>query len=211
MEYSVKRGDCLSSIAARFGFANYKDIYEHPKNEALRARRKDPNVIHPGDTIFIPDRQPKAVSCATGKVHSFELKRPQKYLRVVLQNHLGEPMVNTPYQLGFGATIIEKRTGDDGLIEELVPIELAEATLTIHGLRRTLKIGDLNPIEHADEGLSGIKARLTNLGFDTMGLSAEMDEDTSDAIMAFQDINGLERTGKVDEALVARLKEKYEC
>jgi hypothetical protein len=212
VEYTVRPGDCLSSIAARFGFSDYRVIYDHGENEAFRARRKDPNVIHPGDRIFIPDRAPKDVECPTGREHRFEVKLPRRELRVVLLDPHGEPIANKPYKLVVGGRTIEKKTDGSGLIHEVVPVDADEATLTIQGLKRVLRIGALNPTRDApDGGVSGIKARLTNLGFDTMGLGGAMDEDTRDAIRAFQDTHGLEVTGEVDDALIAKLHEKYPC
>src|SRR4051812_7845845 len=53
--YTVRPGDSLSSIATRNGFSSWRDIYDHPDNALLRARRPTPNVIVPGDVIIIPD------------------------------------------------------------------------------------------------------------------------------------------------------------
>ena len=51
--HTVKQGECLSSIAHRYGFKNAGLLYDHPDNEAFRKRRPDPAVIFPGDEIKI--------------------------------------------------------------------------------------------------------------------------------------------------------------
>lgn len=52
--YVVVEGDTLTKIAADHGFANWRTIYNDPANAAFRAKRPDPNLIFPGDEIFIP-------------------------------------------------------------------------------------------------------------------------------------------------------------
>jgi hypothetical protein len=55
--YTVVQGDNLSKIAQRFGLPSWKSIYQAPENEAFRHKRPNPNLIHPGDVIFIPADQ----------------------------------------------------------------------------------------------------------------------------------------------------------
>lgn len=52
----VQPGESLSKIAALYGmgFAAWRKIYNHPLNEELRAKRPNPNLIHPGDEVMIP-------------------------------------------------------------------------------------------------------------------------------------------------------------
>jgi len=52
--YIVRSGDTLTSIARRFGFLNWKDIYYSPANAGLRGPRPDPNQIKAGDRLMIP-------------------------------------------------------------------------------------------------------------------------------------------------------------
>lgn len=49
--YTVKSGDSLSKIAARYGGLSWQDIFE-----ANRDQIKDPDLIHPGQTLRIPRR-----------------------------------------------------------------------------------------------------------------------------------------------------------
>jgi hypothetical protein len=43
----------------------------HPENASLRQLRKDPNVLYPGDEIFVPERTERLESCATDQSHKF--------------------------------------------------------------------------------------------------------------------------------------------
>jgi papain like cysteine protease AvrRpt2/LysM domain-containing protein len=54
-QYTVQRGDSLSLIARRFHIANWQTIYNHPQNADFRRRRPNPNLIYPGDVVFLPD------------------------------------------------------------------------------------------------------------------------------------------------------------
>ena len=54
--YTVKQGDHLSSIANAFKFSTYQTIWDHPHNAALKAQRVNPNVLYPGDVLYIPDK-----------------------------------------------------------------------------------------------------------------------------------------------------------
>lgn len=53
--YTVVRGDNLSRLARRFGLRGWRAIYDHPWNADFRRQRPDPNLIHPGDVLYIPD------------------------------------------------------------------------------------------------------------------------------------------------------------
>jgi LysM repeat protein len=53
--YTVRRGDSLSKIALAHKVRSWKDIYFHPQNKQFRQRRRNPNLIHPGDSLFVPE------------------------------------------------------------------------------------------------------------------------------------------------------------
>lgn len=60
VEYTIKSGDTLSKISKMFGISNYKILFNHKYNESFRKDRtdptktRDPNLIYPGETIYIP-------------------------------------------------------------------------------------------------------------------------------------------------------------
>ena len=53
-EYVVKSGDTLVKIAKEHGFADWREIYNHPDNRAFKAKRPNPDRIFPGDVLMIP-------------------------------------------------------------------------------------------------------------------------------------------------------------
>lgn len=54
LAYTVVRGDTLAAIARRHGLNSWQELYHHPENAAFRAKRPNPNVIHPGDVLMVP-------------------------------------------------------------------------------------------------------------------------------------------------------------
>lgn len=57
----VKQGEHLAGIAQQYGFADYLKLWDLPENTGLKRLRQKPNVLFPGDEVFIPDKQPKLV------------------------------------------------------------------------------------------------------------------------------------------------------
>lgn len=53
--YTVQPGDNLSKIARRHGYPSWRVIYYHADNAEFRRRRPNPNLIHPGDILVLPD------------------------------------------------------------------------------------------------------------------------------------------------------------
>lgn len=70
-QHKWKKGDSFSSLAAAKGLATWQKIWEHPANQALRAKRVTPDKVIPGDLVEIPDIQLGEVSRPTEKRHQF--------------------------------------------------------------------------------------------------------------------------------------------
>ena len=210
--HRVEDGECLTTIAARYGFQDPRALHDHPENAALKARRPDPNILHPGDEIVIPDKQEKSVECQTGAVHRFRIKLPRKRLRLRLQDLHGEPMAYAHYTLTLGAEVVEGDADGDGVLEESVPVDATSARIAVGENTWNLRIGALNPIEEtSDDGISGVQARLRNLGVDPGPIDGELGPRTREAICVFEALHGLEITGECGEATIRKLREIHGC
>ena len=55
--HTVVQGEYLSGIAKKYGFSSHKKIWDHAQNAELKKQRQNPNVIFPGDQLFIPDKR----------------------------------------------------------------------------------------------------------------------------------------------------------
>lgn len=208
----VNSGECLSVIAARYGFADYKTIYDHPDNAELKKQRPNPNLIYPGDEVFIPARGGKTVEIAAGKAYAFTLKRAKKALRIVIQKHDGTALGGEAGILSIGGKNIPVTSDGGGKIEQMVPIDERQATLTIAGRVLKLRFGNLNPIgETPDGGVTGAKGRLKNLGYDVPDSLDSFDDSTHAAIALFQHDHKLIVTGKLDAATAKQLASTHGC
>jgi len=68
------------------------------------------------------------------------------------------------------------------------------------------KIGWMDPIAE----VSGIQARLNNLGFDCGDPDGAPDDDTTSAVKAFQARIGIDPTGTIDDTLRQKLAAYYD-
>jgi N-acetylmuramoyl-L-alanine amidase len=64
-------------------------------------------------------------------------------------------------------------------------------------------------MDPADE-VSGVQARLNNLGFDCGEPDGVLDDDTKSAVRAFQVLFGLEPSGEIDDAFREKLLACYD-
>lgn len=210
--HTVARGECLLSIAAKFGFQKWQTIYDHPQNAALKALRPNPNVLAPGDRVFIPDKRKKVVPRPTEQIHTFTLAPAPCLLRVVVEDEDGKPLSNKPYTLTLGGVPAEGTTGGDGLIERAIPSYAARAGLSVWLNERSgppdiefdLALGDLDPIDE----VTGVAARLSNLGYSCDAGGAD-ERRLAAALRAFQEAHGLRVTGEIDGATKAKLADVH--
>ncbi len=210
-KHQVKQGDCVSSIAEENGFF-WQTIWDHPENKDLKELRKDPNILFPGDVVTVPDKQPKEVSEPTNQVHKFRVKNAPAKLRLRILKD-GEPRKGEPFVLTIDGEEKERGTiPADGNIRLSIPPRAKKGKLTIgEGLSQEvykLNLGYLDPINT----ISGVKARLSNLGFDCGEPDNQMDEQTIEAILDFQSfIDHPDPTGKLDDQTREILEKLHEA
>lgn len=213
LRHVVQQGECLATIARRFGFASYKKLYDDPANAALKKLRPNPNVLRPGDVVMIPDKAPKEVDAATGTTHRFRVKVPAKELRLVLRDHGGDPIADTPYELSVGDEVRTGTTDGKGKLKEAIPDGIAEAELVLLGRALTLRLGHLDPLDGAKDKkhVAGLQGRLKNLGYDTGPADGRLGRRTRAAIAMFQADHGLEVDGEPGDGTLAKLEESHGC
>ncbi len=212
MMYKVQPGDYLSKIATQHGVADWRVIYDHPNNASFRQLRPNPNLISPGDQLFIPDRGTKSLPAQTGSPARFRAHRARNTLQVKLLDHAGNPLANQACKLEYDGTSRPVTTDGSGVLRETVPPALSEALLIVNGVSMTLAIGHLNPMDNApDHGVSGVQGRLLNLGFDVGPVDGELNDRTRAAIRAFREQNNLPDGDDITGPLCDKLREKEGC
>jgi len=205
--HTIQQGEHISKIATKYGFRDYRTIWNDGRNAALKKKRVNPNVLLPGDELQIPDKQVKTVPGATTKRHTFRLARAPLKLRLVVRDFDNEPIANTPCELEIEGTKYHLTTNGDGLIEKDVEPTAETGRLVIPSLDLDVpvKIGHLDP--HDEE--TGWLGRLINLGYGDDRLGTTSAEDLQSDIEEFQCDYGLKVTGILDEATKAKLKDTH--
>jgi N-acetylmuramoyl-L-alanine amidase len=207
-QHVIEQGECLSSVAAANGF-DWKTLWEHPSNADLKKLRKDPNILYPGDVVFIPERNLRKVPCSTGMSHRFVVKGGIEKVRIRLLDELDRPRKQLAYALSVDG---EERTGttnDDGeVVESIRPhVEEVKLSFEVGGETReyTLRLGHLDPVTT----VSGVQARLLNLGIDPGPCDGIAGPRTEQAIRTYQEAYGLDSTGKLDDETIASMTERH--
>jgi hypothetical protein len=207
--YTVKQGDCISSIADRMGFF-WDTLWNDPNNADLRNRRKNPNALLPGDTVFIPVKRGKEESCSPTKRHTFRIRGIPVRFNLRLLDQDGNPRAGVPYSLQIDGKKTQGALPADGNLSEIIAANAKNATLTLRppGMPEEVynfQLGYMNP--HDDAG--GIQGRLKNLGHYNGEINSNIDDETIEAIKKFQKQAGLPETGDVDDATHSALAELH--
>src|SRR5215469_146831 len=82
--HKVRQGEWVSKISAQYGITDWHRVWNHPNISDLRLKRKEPNVLNPGDLLFIPERELRVENRPTDAKHNFELKTGKKKQKIVL-------------------------------------------------------------------------------------------------------------------------------
>ena len=212
-DYIVRQGDYLSKIAHEFGLTE-RTIWNHPNNSALKAKRKSPNVLHPGDHLFIPDQEHRVEDRSTDAQHKFKTKGSTLKLRLVLEDLYEKPIANANCVLVTGSQVRNVTTDGNGRInEDLAPgtttasILIQDPQTAFHSIEIPVKIGHLDPVEE----LSGQQARLNNLGYFPGEAADPKDEAFRSAVEEFQCEHGLHVDGDCGPLTQAKLKQVHGC
>jgi hypothetical protein len=212
--YTVQQGDHVSSIAIANGFADYLIIWDHPNNADLKKKRQNPNVLLPGDPLFIPDPEDRVEPCPTDQQHKFVAKRSRLRLRLVLEDIYEKPIANTPCDLLLRSGARHVTTDGAGKIDEIIPADTRDAMLVINGPATPfqgdqipIRVGHLDPIDE----VTGQAARLANLGYYFEPLQPVDEDEFKSAVEEFQCDHGLKVDGKCGPATQAKLKQEHGC
>jgi N-acetylmuramoyl-L-alanine amidase len=203
--HRVQQGECMASIAERHRFL-WTTLWEHEENAALRALRKNPNALLPGDAVHIPEKLHRPYAAGTDAVHVFALRR--NLVRLCLRlTRSGAPRSHEGYTLRGGVFEVTGTTASDGAIDVEIPVDLAAVDLILDasGERYRLDLGHLDPVET----VTGAQARLRSLGLYSGPVDGIAGPVTTSAITGFQRSRDLPATGVLDETTSAALASAY--
>lgn len=205
--HEVRPGDCMASIAKQYGFY-WEKLWNLPRNEALKAKRKNPNQLLPGDIVFLPAKQRKTISLSTAQSHKLRRRGVPSRFELRLMSH-GRSRAELAYRLELDDGTVHQGTTDArGYLSEMVQPDVQQGRLVIEGQGEAetyvIRLGHLDPLDST----SGIQQRLRNLGH-RCPITGELDRQTRTAIGEFQARQGLEVTGEADGATLGKLKQAH--
>lgn len=205
--YVVSQGECINSIAAEHGLF-WRTVWDHPENAGLRELRPDPNMLLPGDEVFVPDLREDHHDAPVEDTHRFKRKGVPATLKVRLLNN-GEPRQNEKWTAVVDGKLVKGATDGDGNLSFTLDPRLVSVMLELEsGVKYELKLAELDPVET----VSGVQARLNNLGYESGTVDGIQGPITTGAIQRFQaDYPPLEVDGIVGPKTRAKLKEVYGC
>jgi N-acetylmuramoyl-L-alanine amidase len=216
--YTVVQGDCLSSIARRFGLEDWRIIYNHPDNADFKRNRPNPNLIYPGDQLIIPSLDPTPTDgCAVDQKHTFEVTLPQTLLVLKLSDGVQGAYANKPYTLvldGVVGSPFEGTLDGEGKVEKPIPPDASSGVIDVFPegrgtppIRWRLSIGTLDPAAEID----GQQARLNNLGYNAGYVDGADGPAVRAAAAAFQKKKGLPQQWPMNQASQSALTRDHGC
>jgi hypothetical protein len=206
--YRVKPGECISSIAKGHGYF-WETIWDHPANAALKAARRDPNILLAGDRLTLPPKTIKQESAATDTRHKFILKGEPTVLRMQLLEE-GIPRANVNYVLEIDGHARNGSTDEQGYLDEPLRGDAKHGRLIIRIPDEedeviVLDFGHLDPITT----ICGVQGRLDHLGFQPGPIDGVPGPRTRIALRRFQIEYDLPATGEPDSQTRERLVEVH--
>ncbi len=206
-QHTVSLGETVSKIAGDRKLANYRVIWDHPSNKDF-AKTRDPNLLYPGDELFVPEQQQKDMIATTGVTHQFRKKVPKNKLRIQMLDGNMNPIPEADYSLTAGDDSFSGKTDNEGWIKHDISVEADSGSLDFGGRTIELDIGHLAPLDK----IEGIQARLQNLGYTVQAVDGDDSTDEyKDAVKAFQGDQQLTVDGIVGPNTRGKLKNVYGC
>ncbi len=206
-QHTVSLGESVSKIAADNKLADYREIWNHPSNRSF-ANGRDPNLLYPGDELFVPEQRQKDLIASTGMTHQFRKKVPRNRIRLQMLDGNMNPIAEADYTLTVGDDTYTGKTDDEGRIMKDMAVDVDSGTLEFGGRTIELEIGSLAPLDKVE----GIQARLQNLGYAVEAVDGDGSTDAyKDAVKAFQADHKLSVDGIVGPRTRGKLKDFYGC
>jgi hypothetical protein len=204
----VRRSETLGALAYRHRTTVAK-IWNDDKNADLKAKRKNPNVLAPGDLLWLPPREitPSPIHISPGGTVTVSANIPRHTVKVKLHDDADKPLASVPFEVDGGLVEPDAKTDGDGVATFETWVTTKAVTLRLPSLSRelTVLVGALDPLATK----SGFVGRLRNLGL----YCKEARDPEAEAIyfravlLEFQEKYELKQTGELDQPTQDKLAE----
>ena len=164
--------------------------------------------------MFIPEKEKRIESAASDTKHTYRYLDTVRSFYLELIDYDGNLLENHTYKLKVSGILYEGDCAQP--IDIDLPIDADHGTLQVFNEdgveieNSTLDFDELDPVVEKSESITGVQARLNNLGYFAGSIDNDLGEMTQDAVRRFQMDNGLQVTGNPDD-IRDKLIEKYGC
>lgn len=115
-QHTVKAGDCFSSIARVNGYHDYRTLYAHDDNTAIRMVRPNPNMLVPGDVVEVPAKRIKRVPLKLDGTTVLLIKRCKTHLKLHVTTAERQPYAVRTCTLEAGGQRLATAPAGNGLL-----------------------------------------------------------------------------------------------
>jgi len=127
--HEIQQGDCVESLAIEHG-QFWQTVWNHPDNRELRRRRENPNVLLPGEVLFLPGIRLKEMSGATELRHRFRRRAVPSHFEVRLLRE-DQPRAGEHFVLVVDGQLYSGETDADGRLRIPIPPSARKAELRV--------------------------------------------------------------------------------
>lgn len=212
--HEVKQGECIAKLAFNYGLAP-DTIWNHPKNAELKADRKELHILNPKDMVFIPPKTLKKLPVNSGEQIELQQQSALEKLRIRFLHYDDTPRTDLPFLVSIKTSkndtwpdTLGKTDGAGFVIVDVPPNSTFAEIVLGEGEEQEMHEFNLGFVDSIDT-VSGVKARLNNLGFECGEETDEMNELTVGAIKAFQKKNSLYPNGKLEAETIEAILERF--
>jgi hypothetical protein len=201
--YVIRRGDTLTALAAKAGVSR-DIIWLNNANRELKSLRSNGDILAAGDVIYLPPAaKPKWLSVNMGTTNRFVATIPKMTVRVALPAYQ-----SASYSASASGVQTTGATDASGQLVLVVPVYTREIRLHFDssGDEIVLMVGHLDPVATT----SGLRQRLTNLGFPAGREDADEDDYSVRRMIAlFQVAHGIAPSGELDSDTADALEREH--
>jgi hypothetical protein len=215
--YIVGRGEDLESIAARLGF-DAQEVWNASENQELREQRGDPQVLAPGDVLYVPDVEETELAVRARTTNEYTADIEYVEVNLALSAGGSEARANEPYEIHGLRSVVSGSADGEGNIRVEVPahVRTLDVRFPEQQSAARVRLGHLDPTSES----TGVRTRLHNLGHlasgDMLGpryapdrAPAAAAEELRQAVLRFQEALGLKLTGELDEPTSKAIRDRH--
>jgi hypothetical protein len=201
--YVIRRGDTLTALAAKAGVSR-DVIWLNGANRELKTLRSNGDILAACDVIYLPPAaKPRWLSVNIGTTNRFVATIARMTVRVAVRAYR-----SASYSASARDFQTTGATDASGQLALVVPVYTRE--IRVHfdssGDEIVLLVGHLDPVATT----SGVRQRLTNLGFPTRRDDADEDDHGVRRMLAlFQVAHGIAPSGELDSDTADALEREH--